>query len=243
VRVSACSLTLPSPGGTVRGTHSLEKVPSSVSYRCERGGGIYFCFASATPARFHSSTPLIGRFTEWGKKQITLTLQFGEQQNQTLVSCERIRDARPTPQRTSFWLGCPEGVMAGSAGEKAREMPSLTSSGWSGTLASLSIVTSNSAATRKTASRGCARSLWLPLKKERPSFYCQCSLLPIVPWRCAVWIEIGHEKVAKDLITASELVRRNDAEQAYKHSSMPYIEAGHIDDVYASGQASFRREF
>jgi hypothetical protein len=116
-------------------------------------------------------------------------------------------------------------------------------SGWSGTLASLSIVTSNSAATRKTASRGCARSLWLPLKKERPSFYCQCSLLPIVPWRCAVWIEIGHEKVAKDLITASELVRRNDAEQAYKHSSMPYIEAGHIDDVYASVQASFRRKF
>ena len=153
-------MTLPSPGGTVRGTHSLEKVPSPVSYRCEPGGGIYFCFASATPARsfhfFHTADWPIDRV---GKIQITLTLQFGSNKIKPLVSCEGRRDARPAPQRASFWLGCPEGVMAGGAGEKAREMPSLTSSGWSGTLASLSIVTSNSAESRKTASRGSARSL------------------------------------------------------------------------------------
>ena len=158
MRGSACRLTSPSPGGTVRGTHSLEKVPSSVSYRVSRAGAFTSVSLQLLPRGFTSSTPLIGRLTQWGKIQITLTLQFGEQQNQTACFLRR-RHARPAQQRASFWLGCPEGVMAGGAGEKAREMPSLTSSGWSGMLASLSIVTSNSAATRKTTSRGSARSL------------------------------------------------------------------------------------
>jgi len=97
VRVSACSLTLPSPGGTVRGTHSLEKVPSSVSYRCEPGGGHLFLFPSATPARsfhfFHTADWPIDRA---GKIQITLTLQFGEQQNQTACFLRRKKRCPPS---------------------------------------------------------------------------------------------------------------------------------------------------
>jgi len=97
VRGNAYRLTLPSPGGTVRGTHSLEKVPSSVSYRCERAGAFTSVSLQLLPRGvFTSSTPLIGRLTEWDKIQITLTLQFGEQQNQTACFLRRKKRCPPS---------------------------------------------------------------------------------------------------------------------------------------------------
>jgi hypothetical protein len=69
-----------------------------------------------------------------------------------------------------------------------------------------------------------------------------CSWYTFVPccWDRAVWIEIDREKVALDLISASEVARRHEVENAHRHNYMPYIEAIHQGDL---PRAAFRRAF
>ncbi len=59
-------------------------------------------------------------------------------------------------------------------------------------------------------------------------------------WGSAVWIEIDREKVAPQLISAAELLKRNHAEGAQRYSIMPYIEAAHVGPLPRS---AFARAF
>jgi regulation of enolase protein 1 (concanavalin A-like superfamily) len=59
-------------------------------------------------------------------------------------------------------------------------------------------------------------------------------------WGGAVWIEIDRQKVAAQLITASDAVEKWKAEEARGHNLMPYIEAIHIGPLSCS---AFRRAF
>jgi hypothetical protein len=59
-------------------------------------------------------------------------------------------------------------------------------------------------------------------------------------WGSAVWIEIDREKVAPQLISGPELLRRNHAEGAQRYSIMPYIEAAHVGPLPRS---AFARAF
>jgi hypothetical protein len=62
--------------------------------------------------------------------------------------------------------------------------------------------------------------------------YPACSWDTYIPfrekWGSAVWIEIDREKVAPQLISGLQLLKRNHAEGAYRFSIMPEIEAAHI---------------
>jgi hypothetical protein len=53
-------------------------------------------------------------------------------------------------------------------------------------------------------------------------------------WGSSVWIEIDREKVAPQLISGPELIRRNHAEGAQRYSIMPYIEAAHVGSLPTS---------
>jgi len=59
-------------------------------------------------------------------------------------------------------------------------------------------------------------------------------------WGSAVWIEIDRERVAPNLISASELLKRNHAEGAQRYSIFPYIEAAHVGRL---PRAAFKRAF
>ena len=59
-------------------------------------------------------------------------------------------------------------------------------------------------------------------------------------WGSSVWIEIDRERVAPQLISASDLVTRWNSDKAYRHNFMPYIEAVHLG---ALPRAAFRRAF
>ncbi|HKV92511.1 MAG TPA: hypothetical protein VJW20_08195 [Candidatus Angelobacter sp.] len=59
-------------------------------------------------------------------------------------------------------------------------------------------------------------------------------------WGRAVWIEIDREKVAREVISASDLVVRWNQNEAYRHTIMPYIEAAHLGPV---SKTAFKRAF
>ena len=60
------------------------------------------------------------------------------------------------------------------------------------------------------------------------------------PRRSAVWIEIDHEQLPGPFISGSELFARWEAEKAYGHNIMPYIEAAHLG---ALPRSAFKRAF
>ena len=59
-------------------------------------------------------------------------------------------------------------------------------------------------------------------------------------WGGAVWIEINREDVAAQLISGADVVTRWNADQAYRHNFMPYIEAVHLGPL---PRAAFKRAF
>lgn len=46
-------------------------------------------------------------------------------------------------------------------------------------------------------------------------------------WGCAVWIEINRDQAASHLISSIELKNRWESEKAYRHRTMPGIEAAY----------------
>jgi len=59
-------------------------------------------------------------------------------------------------------------------------------------------------------------------------------------WGSAVWIEIDRERVAPNLISGDDVVKRWNSDKAYAHNFMPYIEAIHVGPV---PRAAFVRAF
>ncbi len=59
-------------------------------------------------------------------------------------------------------------------------------------------------------------------------------------WGCAAWIEIDRAAVAPQLISPSELEKRQAADSAHHHKRMPEIEATHLGPL---PRAAFRRAF
>jgi hypothetical protein len=59
-------------------------------------------------------------------------------------------------------------------------------------------------------------------------------------WGSAVWIEIDRERVAPNLISGTDVVTRWNADKAYEHNFMPYIEAVHVGPI---PRAAFTRAF
>lgn len=59
-------------------------------------------------------------------------------------------------------------------------------------------------------------------------------------WGSAVWIELDRIRVAANLISAADVVTRWNADKAYKHNFMPYIEAIHVGPI---ARAAFVRAF
>ena len=59
-------------------------------------------------------------------------------------------------------------------------------------------------------------------------------------WGSSVWIEINRERVADQVISATELVAKWNSDQAYRHTIMPYIEAAHLGFL---PRGAFRRAF
>jgi hypothetical protein len=47
-------------------------------------------------------------------------------------------------------------------------------------------------------------------------------------WGCAVWIEINRDDVSSNLISSTELKNRWESEKAYRHRTMPGIEAAYM---------------
>lgn len=59
-------------------------------------------------------------------------------------------------------------------------------------------------------------------------------------WTSAIWIEIDRATVRLSIIEAEALLERWKAEEAYRHTIMPRIEAAHIGDLPAR---AFRSAF
>jgi hypothetical protein len=59
-------------------------------------------------------------------------------------------------------------------------------------------------------------------------------------WGSAVWIEIDRDQVARNLISGADVVKRWNADKAYAHNFMPYIEAIHVGPL---PRAAFIRAF
>ena len=59
-------------------------------------------------------------------------------------------------------------------------------------------------------------------------------------WGSAVWIELDRKRVAPSLISAPDVVTRWNADKAYRHNFMPYIEAIHVGPV---PRTAFTRAF
>lgn len=59
-------------------------------------------------------------------------------------------------------------------------------------------------------------------------------------WGSAVWIQIDRAGVAPNLISAADVVTRWNADKAYEHNFMPYIEAIHVGPI---PRAAFVRAF
>ena len=59
-------------------------------------------------------------------------------------------------------------------------------------------------------------------------------------WGAAVWIEVNRKRIAPNLISAADVVTRWNADKAYEHNFMPYIEAIHVGPI---PRAAFLRAF
>jgi hypothetical protein len=59
-------------------------------------------------------------------------------------------------------------------------------------------------------------------------------------WGSSVWIEIARDRVASQLISAADVVTRWNADKAYGHNFMPYIEAIYVGPL---PRAAFARAF
>jgi hypothetical protein len=59
-------------------------------------------------------------------------------------------------------------------------------------------------------------------------------------WGSAVWIEIDREQIAGLLISGADLAAKWKAEEAFRHTIMPYIEAACLGPI---PQAAFKRAF
>ena len=52
-------------------------------------------------------------------------------------------------------------------------------------------------------------------------------------WGAAVWIEIDRKRIGLQFISAGELLQKWKAEEAYRHTIMPRLEAAHIGALSA----------
>jgi len=59
-------------------------------------------------------------------------------------------------------------------------------------------------------------------------------------WGSAVWIEIDRELIVSQFISGPDLVTKWNADKAYRHNFMPYIEAVHLGPV---PRTAFKRAF
>jgi hypothetical protein len=67
---------------------------------------------------------------------------------------------------------------------------------------------------------------------EKFPFSNWCEFVPFrQKWGCAVWIEINRVRVARNLISATDLLDRWNDEKAYHHTIMPQLEAAHIGEL------------
>ena len=63
----------------------------------------------------------------------------------------------------------------------------------------------------------CPASIWVEFVPYRSA------------WKCAAWIEIDRNKIARDFISGVDLWSRWKADNARHHMIMPFIEAAHLN--------------